>query len=110
MVLELEKYSVWKNYTDLVSEKNHILGVKSGVRKHYTMSCGESLRTLQVALLGDCSQLTTAPSLGSQVGRHLWEEQGPQRPLRRNTKEKEERLRLWCHQRQEERVGQEGLS
>ena len=54
-------------------KNNYIFGVKSGVRKHHTMSHSKAsgLCRWPLWVTPDCSQLTIAPSLGSQVRKHL---------------------------------------
>lgn len=68
-------------------------GLKSDVRKHHTMNHGHGLRTLQVTALGDFTMFSMNHSagLGSQIGRGLWGERGPPRPLERNTKEEKDK-------------------
>ena len=71
-----ELLSVEKLHRFGVGKKNtttYIFGAKRSVRKHHTVSHSEAsgLCRWPLWVTPDCSQLTTAPSLDSQVRRHL---------------------------------------
>lgn len=84
---------VWKNYVDLVSEKNPQIWCQSGVRKYHTASHGQGLGALQMTPLGDSKLFSTHHPTwpGFSERKRCVGGAGPLRPLKRNTKEEEQK-------------------